>query len=345
VLWFWVGIIVGGLILTAVVGALLLHLQIMRNYLWAVLRIFQEKPLFIVPRGQPVADAEEIRFPSSDGLTLQGCYLRARGGRRGVILFGLEFGSNRWACVPYCDFLRQHGFDIVTFEPRNQGDSDKQADYDPLQWVTDHEVRDFQAALTYLKSRPDADPRGVGLFALSKGAGAGVLAAADDPYVRCFVTDGMFATHTTMVPYMRKWIAIYSRRYFLQRILPQWYYALVAHKALRLIRRERNCRFPHLEYVMKRLAPRPLLMIHGGDDNYIKPEMARDLFDLARAPKEFWLVEKAKHNQAFHIATEEYQSRVLAFFLQHLTSGAVPVPVPQPAGNGAVVQVGSALAT
>ena len=46
--------------------------------------------------------------------------------------------------------------------------------YDPLQWVTDYEVRDAEAALAYLKSRPDADPRGVGFFGISKGAGAGL---------------------------------------------------------------------------------------------------------------------------------------------------------------------------
>ena len=40
-------------------------------------------------------------FPTADGLTLRGCYLSGRGeARRGVILFGLEFGSNRWSAGP-----------------------------------------------------------------------------------------------------------------------------------------------------------------------------------------------------------------------------------------------------
>ena len=67
-------------------------------------------------------------------------------------------------------------------------------------------------------------------------------------------------------------------------------------------------------------APRPLLMIHGGADSYIKPDMARALFDLARAPKELWLVEKAKHNQSIQVAGEEYKQRVLAFFDRYLAS-------------------------
>src|SRR5262249_413068 len=110
-------------------------------------RIFQEKPLFVIPRGQPIDDAEDLTFKPRDGLNLRGLYLKTEGPRRGVIFFGLEYGSNRWSCVPYCDFLRQHGYDIFTFEVRGQGDSDPQPGYEPLQWVTDYEVHDFHAAI------------------------------------------------------------------------------------------------------------------------------------------------------------------------------------------------------
>jgi pimeloyl-ACP methyl ester carboxylesterase len=309
--------------------------QVKRRFLPHIVRIFQEKPLFIIPRGQPAPDAEEVHLAAPEGLTLCGCYLRTSAARRqGVIFFGLEYGSNRWACVPYCQFLREAGFDIFTFEPRSQGDSDKQPGYEPMQWVTEFEVRDFQTALTYLKGRPDADPRGIGFFGISKGASAGVLAAAGDPFVRCFVTDGIFATHTTMLPYMRKWVAIYSQRKWIQAILPDWMYGLFARACLRRVRRETGLRFPHLEYVMPLLAPRPLLMIHGGGDTYIKPEMAQVLFDLAGEPRGFWLVDGAKHNQALHLANGEYRRRVLSFFQQHLADKvAAADPAAAPAAN------------
>jgi pimeloyl-ACP methyl ester carboxylesterase len=297
------------------------------RYLEYVVRIFQEKPIFIIPFGQPIPEAQDIRFRTVNGLTLRGCYFRTSAWeRQGIILFGLEYGSNRWSCLPYCDNLIANGFDVFTFECRNQGDSDAEPDYDPLQWVTNHEVEDFQAALAYLKSRSDGDSRGIGLFGISKGGGAGLLAAASDPFVRCFVTDGIFATHTTMVPYMRRWIAIYSDRYWIQELLPTWIYGWMGYEALRVIGRERRCRFPHLERAMAKLSPRPLFMIHGGSDNYIKPDMARRVFDRAGPGKEFWLVEGAKHNQAIQVAGEEYHRRVLEFFQENLagmnTAGA-----------------------
>jgi pimeloyl-ACP methyl ester carboxylesterase len=327
VVWLWVALwLVAGAAGLGLLAVGLFYLYVRLKYIEYVVRIVQEKPLFVIPRGRPADDAEEVRFAADNRLTLAGVYLKARPPRRkGVILFGLEFGSDRWSCVPYCEFLRQAGFDIFAFEPRNQGQSDNQPGYEPLQWVTDFEVHDFDAAIRYLKSRHDADPGGIGLFGISKGGSAGLIAAARADFVRCCVTDGAFATHTTMIPYMRKWVAIYSDKYLLQRIIPTWVYSRIAKAALRKTRRQRGCRFPHLEHFLPRLR-QPLLMIHGAADNYIKPEMARELFALAGGPKEFWLVEKAKHNQAFHVATAEYQRRVLEFFEAHLATRDVLVP-------------------
>jgi uncharacterized protein len=310
------------------------HFYIRRYYLWVVLRIFQEKPLFIIPNGQPSAEAEEFALQTADGLTLQGCYLKTTKSRKGVLLFGLEFGSNRWACVPYCEFLREAGYDIFTFEMRGQGKSPAQAGYEPLQWVTAYEVLDYEAALAYLKSRPDRDPRGIGLFGLSKGGSAALTVAARDDFIRCFAVDGVFATLTTMVPYMKQFVHIYTRLNWAVWLIPEWYLVFVAKIAMRQIETLRGCRYIALEDCMPKLAPRPLLMIHGGGDTYIKPDMAKTLFGLASEPKEFWLVENAKHNQAFHLAADEYKRRVLAFFDQHLAAGGVASAVVCYAASG-----------
>src|SRR5262249_16637591 len=162
-----------------------LHYWLRKHYLQNLVRIFLEKPLFVIPRGQPTDDAEEVTFTSGDGIKLRGCYLRhSAQHRRGVILFGLEYGSNRSACRPYFDYLRTTGYDGFTWEPRNQGDSEEQPGFEPLQWVTDREVADCRSAVEYLKQRPDADPRGIGLYGLSKGANAGLVVAVTEPSVR-----------------------------------------------------------------------------------------------------------------------------------------------------------------
>ena len=321
--WLWLGLAVLGV--TA--AALAFHIHVVVHYLPYAVRIFQEKPLFILPFGKPVEGGEEVTLTAGDGLTLHGYYLRTPGPRKGVIVFGLEFGSKRWSCVTYCEFLSQQGYDIFALEMRGQGDTAAQPGYEPLQWVTDFDVADFATGLAYLKGRPDRHPSGVGLFGLSKGAGAGLIAAAHDDFVRCCVTDGIFAPATTIVPYLQQWMYIYVRRKVVLMLLPRWYLAILGRMAIRRAAAERGCRYSRLEKALPRLAPRPLLMIHGGADSYIKPEMAQALFHRARSPKEFWLVEGAKHNQAMHVANGEYRRRVLAFFDAHLAAPPVNPPV------------------
>jgi uncharacterized protein len=306
-----------------VVAAFYLHCR--RHYLPAIARVFQERPLFIIPRGIRDENAEDVSFQTADGLTLCGCYLHGRTKvRSGVILFGLEFGSDRWAAISYCDRLRDAGYDVFAFEPRNHGESEKQGDYQPLQWATDRDLHDTQAALDYLTKRPDADPKGVGLFGVSKGASVGLVAAATDPRVSCVVTDGAFGTITTVMPYFMKWLEIYAPNTRIAKYIPNVFFRTLARDSIRSVANERNVRYLKVEPAVERLN-RPLLMIHGGGDTYINTEMAQSLHKRAKSgTAELWVVDKAKHNQSMHIAGEEYHRKLIEFFDEHL--GNVPAP-------------------
>jgi len=324
---FWLGISIlfsVPVFVAMVIGGLYFYVR--WNMLDYLRRIFQEKPLFIIPRGEPRPGAEDVQFLSAGGLTLRGCYLKTDQARKGVILFGLEFGSNRWSCQSYCEPLLQAGYDVFAFEPRNQGDSEGIEGYEPLQWITSFELEDTQAALAYLKNRPDADPNGIGFFGISKGANAGLIAAASDRSIRCIVTDGAFGTYSTMVPFMRRWVSVYNDSYLAHGLLPSWFYGMVALAGVSQVERERDVKFLHVESAMARLK-RPLLMIHGEADSYIKPDMARELFKRASGLKVFWVVSNAKHNQAINMAGDEYAQKVVSFFDVHL-SGLEPVTVP-----------------
>ena len=63
-------------------------------------------------------------------------------------------------------------------------------------------------------------------------------------------------------------------------------------------------------------------MIQGEKDTYIKLEIARQFFALARRPREFWVVPGAKHNQGIELAGEEYRRRTLEFFDRNLAGAA-----------------------
>jgi dipeptidyl aminopeptidase/acylaminoacyl peptidase len=326
VFWFYIGLFLAvGTPIVVGLALAVLYLYIRWRYMGQITRIFQERPLFVVPRGEPDPRAEGVAVTTADGLSLRGCYFKtAAPRRRGVILFGLECGSNRWGCRQYCTALVEAGYDVFAVEPRNQGESDRDPNYEPLQWVTDRDVSDMRAAVAYLRSRPDADPRGIGVFGISKGGSTGMIVAANDRWVRCVATDGMYGTHTTMVPYMQRWIQIYSGAYRLQRVLPTWFYGMVGTVGVKKVARNRGVTYPSVEKAASRLH-RPLLMIHGEGDTYSKPQMARAIFARASGePKKLWVVPKAKHNQALHVAGDEYHRVLVEFFDRHLAGQSEP---------------------
>jgi len=89
------------------------------------------------------------------------------------------------------------------------------------------------------------------------------------------------------------------------------------------VARNRGVTYPSVEKAASRLH-RPLLMIHGEGDTYIKPEMAKSLFERASGLKKLWLVPKAKHNQALHVAGDEYSRTIVEFFDKHLAEREEP---------------------
>ena len=209
-------------------------------------------------------------------------------------------------------------------------------------------MRDLRAALAYLRSRPDRDPAGFGLFGVSRGGGTALVVAADDPGVWGVVTDGAFPTRGTMNAYIQRWAEIYVSTGF-YRFLPTWIYIFVGWAARVRSEKRLSCRYPSIERAVSRLAPRPWLMIHGAKDTYIGPEIARSLFARAGEPKEFWLVPLAKHNRCREVQPEAYAERIKLFFgryaprralLEAKSSSPGPPALPEPPHLGAARTAG-----
>lgn len=307
----WIAALVSGAVALAL-ACLMVYLAV--RYVPVINRIFQEQPLFFPLRLTPKEQGDSVAFQSEDGLPLAGSYFRARTHRRsGVIVFCHEFLSNRWSFEAYVDPLRDLGFDIFTFDFRNHGASGKAEGYSPIQWVTDHEIKDLRAALAYLRTRPDRDSAGVGLFGVSRGGNAALVVGAEQPDVWGVVTDGAFPTRGTMYTYILKWAQIYISHKKFRNVIPDFCYHYVSWLARKSSERRLGCRFPDVERAVARLAPRPWLAIHGEKDTYIGPGIARGLFDQAKEPKDLWIVAGAKHNRCREVEPEAYASRLLDF--------------------------------
>jgi pimeloyl-ACP methyl ester carboxylesterase len=303
-------------------------------------RIFEETPVFLPLRVTPEPGGEEVRFTTPDGLTLEGTYYAARTPQRaGVVVFCHEFLGDRWSFQPYTDELRDLGFDLFTFDFRNHGTSAVDSRYKPLQWVSDLELVDLRAAIDHLRSRPDRDPAGVGLFGISRGGGAALCVAAQDPSIWGVVTDGAFPTRGTMLAYILRWAEIYVGSETLWRRMPIWMFAFAGWAGRMSSQARLGRQYPDMERAVGRLAPRPWLMIHGEKDAYIRPEIAEELFVRAREPKDLWIVPGAKHNRCRELEPDVYRLRIVDFFRRYAPrrpAVAVGRPIAQTEADGAL---------
>jgi fermentation-respiration switch protein FrsA (DUF1100 family) len=65
--------------------------------------------------------------------------------------------------------------------------------------------------------------------------------------------------------------------------------------------------------VVGRIAPRPLLVIHGLRDTKVRPDQGRELYAAAGTPKQAWWVPGAGHVGAFDLDPKGWERRVAGF--------------------------------
>ncbi len=181
------------------------------------------------------------------------------------------------------------------------------------------EVNDFLGALDYVEQRvPEAQ---IGVLGYSMGAAVAIMGTARRPEVRAVVADSPFATHWGVVEYNFKRVARLPAPPFL-------------FLADRLMAWRAGYRFREVEPLrdVARIAPRPLLLIHGLADTTISPKDSERLFEAAGEPKELWLVEGMEHCCAYFKDRVAYCQRVAAFFAAHLGRAAEEQSVSAGAG-------------
>lgn len=167
-------------VLVCVVAAALVALRV---------RATTHPPRVVPDRGNVaalLAHVEEVRFPSSDGLTLAAWLVPGRPGGRSIVL-GHDLGGSKASVINVALPLQRAGFTVLAIDFRGHGDSD--GDGSTL-GVT--EKRDILGAVDYLTSRPGADRTHMGVYGVGMGAFAAALAAEDRPSLRVLVLDGIY---------------------------------------------------------------------------------------------------------------------------------------------------------
>jgi pimeloyl-ACP methyl ester carboxylesterase len=308
------------------------------KYVRIVLNIFVDTPppLSMGPVDFQRLEGEPVRFRSFDGTSLRGMMLRTpnRSAYRGCVVFCHEYGSDMYSCARYARPLVETGFDVFTFDFRGHGDSSCGRRYRPLQWPSDKELDDVLGACAHVESMLSAEgkPSTIGLFGISRGAGAGLLAASSDPNIRAVVCDGAFSTDATVISLMKRWARIFARVKLVYENHPETFWRFLYWLLMRFAQPKLGRKFPSVAKALREMQPRPILFIHGQRDSYIREEQTRLLYNAAPAQKYLWIVPEAKHNQSVVVEPRAYAARTIAFFRRHLAGEAVnPAEITAPA--------------
>ena len=292
-------------------------------YLPVIMRFFEERPHLWADQGRPMTDGEECKIRTRDGLELGGTYLATTAPQRlGVIAFCHELTGNRWGATRYLEQLRDDGFDVFTFDFRNHGRSDSMPGYEPMPWITAFELADLQGAIEYLCARPDADPAGIGLLGVSKGATAAICAAALDRRVRAIVADGAYPIDGMQRHYIRRYSDFTSLAPLVKRIPDVCLFSFCKWCKF-LVGLRRHCRFLNVEQLAAGVQ-QPVFMIYGERDPYVPLSVIKQFRSAIAGRTKLWIIPRAKHNGAIEHATSIYHRRITRFFRRHLSGRPIP---------------------
>lgn len=246
---------------------------------------------------------ERVSFAASDGPRLDAWFFPAVGNEnaepaaaKGTVLHLHGNAGNMSGHFEHVAWLPAAGWNVLCFDYRGYGRSEGRA-------TREGTIRDAHAALDYLLSRPDVDPRGIVAFGQSLGGAIGIVLAAERPEIRGLATDGAFDSY-------RRIASCHIRHNPLLLCVAWWVPSVLMSNG--------HDPIDHIG----RIAPRPVLIIHGTADQVVPVEMGKRLFDAAGDPRKIWLVDGADHYDPLREHGEEGRARLLNFFNESVSNGS-----------------------
>ena len=260
-------------------------------------------PLSIPPSEYHV-DYEDVSFTSSDGITLKGWLVKPAHpeARSPAIIICHGVGANRSDFTELSALFSKRGYFVLQFDFRAHGES--AGSRTSLGY---HEQKDIVAALLFLQTRSEIDPKRIGIYGFSMGGSAAILAAAKTGAFSAIVADSAF---TSLREQARDAITGFYR-------LPSFPFLQLSVLGYELYFQTRVDSISPVG-VIATLAPKPVLIIAGEGDKLIPADNGRKLFATAGEPKELWIIPGAEHGGTLAAAGDEYEKKVGAFFDRYL---------------------------
>jgi dipeptidyl aminopeptidase/acylaminoacyl peptidase len=241
---------------------------------------------------------EDVEFASFDGVVLKGWFVSSPRPSDVTLLMCHGRGASRSDILPETQSLASRGgYNLFYFDFRNHGLSG--GNKNTLgRW----ESEDVLSALRWVKENRPTRARRMGLYGMSMGGAAAIVAAAGEPAFEAVAAESAFTSAKAsivryaglfhhvlawMVPYTFLWVRL-RLGFDVEEFSPERYVA--------------------------RISPRPLFLLQGSADVRMPPSEGERLFALAGEPKALWTVPGADHAELWETAGREYEDKLQAFF-------------------------------
>lgn len=291
----------------AFVGGILGLIAVDRVVAWKVNEvIYPKRVVYTAVTGTDGAPLQKVTFKTVDGLTLTGWHIPSR--NRATIILQHGWHANSSSMRKAAMILAKHGYGVLLVDFRGQGQSEGD-----IVSLGLNETKDSDAAVQFVLQRADTDKDKIGLLGNSMGAATGILATAHNPDIHALAVEGAFAE-------LRDEVAVGIQ---VQTPLPPrpldaifiWFAERQTGMKLGMI-----APVDHISAI----SPRPVLIMHGADDQRVFPESAQRLFAAAGEPKELWIAPGAAHIAIIDHDPAAYEVHMVTFFDQALL-GKSPV--------------------
>jgi pimeloyl-ACP methyl ester carboxylesterase len=241
----------------------------------------------------PNAAYKTVHFTASDGVELEGWYRPSRNGASVLMVSG--GGGNRRSTLRHARMLERNGYGVLVYDPRGAGRSE--GTINSYGWGWD---KDVDAAMGYLKSRPDVEGGRIGALGLSTGADMVIDAAGRRSDLRAVVADGSAAIgYEDIKEYTDKTL---TRQ-------PMW----LLFKTIEVIQGRSGPKVSLADRIANTQTPNLLISANKAEKEW------GELYDEAGGSQsELWYLPKAGHTAALKQYPTEYERRVTAYFERHL---------------------------
>jgi len=254
-----------------------------------------------------IADYEPVRFPSRQaGLTLAGWFIPGEADAPVVIL---THGLNGCKCSPriltVAGMLHGNGFNVMAYDMREHGESDVE---DGRAAIGNEEYQDLLGAWDWLVDEKHYDPKQIGVFGESLGAGTTLIAFGQESRVAAAFVDSPYSDLPQIID---------------EELTRNNYPTILAPGAIfmaRLVAGDNLVAFSPQDAINND-AGRPIFIVHGTTDDRINVRHTQQLAELASqtdANVTVWMPEGVGHVLAEFALPEEYEQRLIDFFREAL---------------------------